>query len=233
MDYEDESHYRRCDQLIKKLKGIWKSTRRDSEGVDDINTYGVLSVEGFLPGYGLDVGAVKGYAEIPYWQMGNMEFELPRPTGVAVREYVPGNLIYANGHRFVARVFHREPSEEQSEIPTFEINLERSAITETTGRQSSGSLDGTTLRAIPICDVNLIHQSQISDEEKPLGYQSWCWEKNRTGIMVERITTGSQQLLRRSVHLRMVNRIGSIIEQTNEFGYPVCRYADRVSPPSV
>jgi hypothetical protein len=30
-----------------------------------------------------------------------MEFSLPRAPSVALREYVPGNLIYANGNRFV------------------------------------------------------------------------------------------------------------------------------------
>ena len=34
------------------------------------------------------------------------DFELPRPPAVALREYVPGNLIYANGHRFVPLFFH-------------------------------------------------------------------------------------------------------------------------------
>lgn len=34
---------------------------------------------------------------------------LRRSTALALREYVPGNLIYANGHRFVARCFRLEP----------------------------------------------------------------------------------------------------------------------------
>jgi hypothetical protein len=33
-----------------------------------VNTFGVLAAEGFLPGYGLEVGSVLGTAEIPFWR---------------------------------------------------------------------------------------------------------------------------------------------------------------------
>jgi hypothetical protein len=42
-----------------------------------------------------------------------------------LREYVPGNLIYANGNRFVARHFHRDVDEQRIEMPVFEISTER------------------------------------------------------------------------------------------------------------
>jgi hypothetical protein len=69
--------------------------------------FGVLAAEGFLPGYGLEVGSILGTAEIPFWRMGVMEFALPRPPSVALREYVPGNLIYANGSRIWSAVAER------------------------------------------------------------------------------------------------------------------------------
>jgi len=61
-----------------------------------------------------------GTAEIPYWQARPMEFALPRAPSVALREYVPGNLIYANGNRFVARRFHRDVDEQRIETPAFD-----------------------------------------------------------------------------------------------------------------
>ena len=85
LDSEDDAHYRRCDRLIKKLKGVQSRQRHEAEGVDDINTYGVLAAEGFLPGYGLDSGSVVGMAEVPYWQLGSMDFDLPRPPSMALR----------------------------------------------------------------------------------------------------------------------------------------------------
>ncbi|ADB15843.1 hypothetical protein Psta_1161 [Pirellula staleyi DSM 6068] len=64
LEQEGEAHFRRCDRLIKKLKGVQSKRRREAEGVDDINTYGVLAAEGYLPGYGLDTGSVVAMAEV-------------------------------------------------------------------------------------------------------------------------------------------------------------------------
>ena len=108
LERDDEALFRRCDRVVKRLKGTDRRTRWQAEGHDDANTLSVLAAEGFLPGYGLEVGSIVGSAEIPFWRTGAMDFSLPRPPATALREYVPGNLIYANGHRFVARRFHRE-----------------------------------------------------------------------------------------------------------------------------
>jgi len=86
LESEDEALFRRCDQLIRRLKGTTRSQRRDAEGFDDINTFGVLAAEGFLPGYGLEAGSILATAEIPYWRVGAMEFALPRPPSVALRD---------------------------------------------------------------------------------------------------------------------------------------------------
>ena len=50
LDPEDEALFRRCDALVKRLKGTARRTRREAEGYDDVNTFGVLAAEGFLPG---------------------------------------------------------------------------------------------------------------------------------------------------------------------------------------
>jgi len=75
---EDDALFKRCDALVKRLKGTARRTRREAEGYDDVNTFGVLAAEGFLPGYGLEVGTVLGTAEIPFWRTGAIEFTLPR-----------------------------------------------------------------------------------------------------------------------------------------------------------
>ena len=75
---------------------------------------------------------------------------LPRPTSIALREYVPGNLIYANGHKFVARRFLREVEEDRSEMPIFEVNVEREAVSETSIGDAPGSLGANTLRTIAV-----------------------------------------------------------------------------------
>jgi len=235
LEPEDEALFRRCDALVKRLKGTARRTRRQAEGYQDVNTYSVLAAEGFLPGYGLEVGSVLGTAEIPFWRTGAMEFALPRPPSVALREYVPGNLIYANGNRFVARRFHRDIDEQRAEMPVFEVSTERQAVKQTDLGAPPASLSSAVLQTIAVCDVDLIHQSHISDEEE-LRFQM--------GVAVHGLKRdqhnggkafrwGEQSLhLRRGVRLRLVN-VGATtaIERFSRFGYPICTVCGQsVSP---
>ena len=164
LDAADEALFRRCDNLVKRLKGT-RRRRSQAEGHDDFNTFNVLAAEGFLPGYGLEAGSVVGWAEIPFWRTGAMDFSLPRPPAAALREYVPGNLIYANGHRFVARRFHRDIDEERAELPCYEVAVDRKAVREAAPGGGS-TLGGRVLQTMAVCDVDLIHTAHISDEEE-------------------------------------------------------------------
>ena len=231
----DEALFRRCDSLVKRLKGTARRSRRQAEGYGDVNTYGVLAAEGFLPGYGLEIGSVHGTAEIPFWQMGAMEFTLPRPPSVALREYVPGNLIYANGNRFVARHFHRDVDEQRIEMPVFEVSTEHQAVKEINAGADPSGLGSAVLPTISVCDVDLVHQSHISDEEElrfQMGVSVYGLERDQhNGGMAWR--WGEQALHhRKGVHLRLVNvGASSAIERYDRFGYPVCTVCGQsVSP---
>jgi ribosomal protein L40E len=81
LDPEEDALLRRCKALVQRLKGTARRGRREAEGYDDVNTFGVLAAEGFLPGYGLEVGSVLGTAQIPHWRNGAMDFTLPRSPG--------------------------------------------------------------------------------------------------------------------------------------------------------
>ncbi len=227
LEAEDDAHFKRCDRMIKKLKGIRTRQRRETQGVDDINTFSLLASEGFMPGYGLDTGSVVGMAEVPYWQLGSMDFSLPRASSMALREYVPGNLIYANGHRFVARRFHQEAEDEQTDKPVFNVNIERQALAVTSLGAAQASFAANELKAIPVCDVDLVHTSQISDEEETrfqMSVATFGIEQGRHNGG-QHFDWGSQPLqLRRGVHFRMVNvGASSLIERSEpELGYPVC-----------
>jgi len=93
----------------QEAKGRSQAKSQQAEGVDDTNTYGVLAAEGFLPGYGLDTRCSHINHESPRYGSDIQDWELRRNTSLAIREYIPGNLIYANGHKFVPRRFHLEP----------------------------------------------------------------------------------------------------------------------------
>ena len=223
LEKEDDVLFRRCDHLIKRLKGSSRS-RRAAEGHDDFVTFSVLAAEGFLPGYGLEIGSVVGWAEIPFWRTGAMDFSLPRPPARALREYVPGNLIYANGHRFVARQFHRELDEEHAESPVYEVSMERNAVKLHGGAGST--LGAQPLPAIAICDADLIHTSHISDEEDlrfQMGVAVYGLELGQHGGGQALHWRAQHVHLRRNVRLRLVNVGASFaIERDSLFGYPVC-----------
>ena len=226
LEPEDEALFRRCDSAVRRLKGTARRHRREAEGYDDVNTFGVLAAEGFLPGYGLETGAVLGTAEIPFWRTGAMAFTLPRPSSVALREYVPGNLIYANGNRFVARRFHRDVDEQRVEMPLFEVSTERQAVKETSATAPPGGHGSALLPAIAVCDVDLSHQSHISDDEElrfQMGVAVYGLERDQHNG--GRAFRWREQAVhhRRGVRLRLVN-VGSTtaIQRGADFGYPVC-----------
>lgn len=163
LDPEDQAHRRRCQRVIERLKGQATRSRSQAQGGgDDSDTMGALAREGFLPGYGLEAGSIIGTAEPPRMTYGLAEFDLPRAPTIALREYVPGNAIYANGLRFVPRRFQLVPDETMR----FRIDVERQVVQELGTNAGAAALGEQEIRAVPVCDVILPSQSQISDEEE-------------------------------------------------------------------
>lgn len=226
LDTDEEYLRDRCERLIKRLKGIDRRRRTEGEGHDETSTYSVLAAEGFLPGYGLDVGSVVATALPPHHLRGLADFDLPRPPAVAVREYVPGNLIYANGHKYVAKYFQPDPL-----VPPVRLRVDPATRSVAEASVGSGGTEAETMAAgdlliIPICDLTLVHVSHITDEEenrfqlpvalfgseqdRHAGGQAWQWGER-------------DLLLRRSVNFRLVNvGAASLLERQDRLGYPVC-----------
>ncbi len=232
LDEEQEAFRRRCERLVKRYKGQFKGKPSGVEGLDDFVTYGVLAREGFLPGYGLEGGTVLGMAEVPRSAPGR-DFDLPRPPAIALREYVPGNLIYANGQKFVARhyVFAADPSHDATRL---EVIPERGAVRPASDGPAA-SLDARIVTSVPICDVNLVHTDRISDEEDnrfQMAVMVYGRELGRHDGGTEYAWGGRQLQHRRGVRLQLVN-VGAKSTFTSEarLGYPVClRCGQSVSP---
>jgi len=219
LDREDESLYDRCDRLVKRLKGVETRRQRDSEVIDDTYTFGVLAAEGFLPGYGLDSGYVTGYYQAPLHSTDIRDWQLHRNPSLALREYIPGNLIYANGHRFLARYFHLEP-----ETPVeFQIDTANEAVCE--AQDGGGAIAAQILPAVPICDVDLPHNSHISDDEDyrfqmPVAIYG---HEQRFHAGGRSFDWGPKTVqFRRGVRLRLVNAGPAQMVRTGQLGYPVC-----------
>jgi ATP-dependent helicase YprA (DUF1998 family) len=224
LEPEEDALRQRCDRLVKRLKGKQPRARRDAEGYDDTYTYAVLAAEGFLPGYGLDTGSVVGFHQAARYGVGGRDWELRRPLALALREYSPGNLIYANGHRFLPRFFHLEAVEPT----TFQVDVTNGAVSEVgLGVAAQGpGVGASLLEAVPICDVDLPHQSHITDDEDyrfQLPVVVYGYEQPRHGGG-RAVVWGSRGVTwRSSVHLRLVN-VGptSAIREGGGLGYPVC-----------
>lgn len=222
LDPEDKAHERRCEKVIARLKGTYSRSRGKSQGgPDDSETMGALAREGFLPGYGLESGSIIGTAEPPRMTEGLDDFDLPRPPTLALREYVPGNAIYANGFRFVPRRFLLTPEE----TLRFRVVVDQQVVQEVGTDAANAPLAEQELRAVPVCDVILPSQSQISDEEEfrfqmPVatygndrgyhrGGMAWSWG----GLNIR---------FRRGVQLRLVN-VGPRMEVAKtRLGFPLC-----------
>lgn len=217
---DEETAFReRCRRYVNKIKGNGGPSRSAGAGFDDTNIYAVLAAEGWLPGYGLDTGSIVGSAIKSIASLSRDDFDLPRPSSLAVREYVPGNLIYANGERYTPRLFRLPPVEPA----VFNVDIQTQSVREID--QAGGALGATTIKAMPICDVEMPHLSHISDEEEfrfqlPIVIAGLEQKRHDGGRALKWGTTSILQ--RGNVHMRLVN-LGSL-DRVNQgaFGYPVC-----------
>lgn len=229
LDPAEDALRSRCDRLVKRLKGLARRRRGEAEGYDDTLTYAVLAAEGFLPGYGLETGSVLAYHQSPRYASHMRDFQLRRGLSLALREYSPGNFIYANGHRFYPRFYHLEATAHGGGIEPmqFQVDVANEAVIEQgIAPRVGASMGASLLPAVPICDVDLPHQSHIADDEDyrfQLSVAIYGYEQGRhAGGQAFRWGTRDVHL-RRQVHLRLVN-VGPrrTLAEGGPLGYPVC-----------
>jgi len=128
-------------------------------------TLTVLGVEGFLPGYGVYEGGItasarRGFAR----QTGPRTFDLSRSNVIALREFVPGNRLYANRGTFYVSRYHLG-ADETAWIRTLHVNVEKRYVTEQTGDAQYGQSGGVPIDAVPLADLDLAHESRITEDE--------------------------------------------------------------------
>jgi hypothetical protein len=129
----------------------------------------------------------------------------------------------------VARQFRPDADENRAEMPVFEVSKERRAVKPTNLTSTSSSLESRLVQAISVCDVELSHQSHISDDEDvrfQLGVSIFGLERDQHNGG-RAYGWGEQPLqLRRGVRFRLVN-VGATLaierSKQNGYGYPVCK----------
>ena len=204
----------------------------DSLAARTIGTYtlSVLATEGFLPGYGVYEGSVRAFASKSFsGAEGRPDFDLPRPPSIAVREFVPGNLIYANSGRYRTTLFHFPVGEQQTDPDEYVVDVEHERIAEAKRTaESAGQYGGQSvshLPGVPICDTDISYVSRITDEEQnrfqlPVAILGYLKTGHRGGIRYA--SDESEMQLRYAQHIRLVNVGPADLARRGTLGYPIC-----------
>lgn len=218
---------RRCDDY---LEGLEKHSANSY-------TLTVLANDGYLPGYGTYNGSVVGFAERFRTATGERVhgFELSRSPSIAIREYVPGNLIYANSGKFQVSLYHLPFEVNQSGFDRYIINPETDQIQAVRQSEGYSETSQAQIAAIEICDVDLTYVSRINDEEaarfqlpvKVMGYRK---ESHRGGVAYQ---LGSQLNAHHifGQEMRLINVGPSERVNRGEYGYWVCTVCGGVRSP--
>ncbi|TVS13641.1 MAG: DUF1998 domain-containing protein, partial [Planctomycetaceae bacterium] len=155
IEREDEQLLWRCDDYIKSI------VRRDAATY----TLSVLGVEGFFPGYGVNDGGViasarRGFAR----SVGKRAFDLNRGNVVALREFVPGNRLYANNGSFYVSRYHLG-TDESTHLRTLYVHAEKRYVAEKNADTAYGQAGSEEIDTLPLTDSDLTLSSRITDEE--------------------------------------------------------------------
>jgi len=216
---DEKSLLRRCDSFIRSL--LDKSQQN--------YTLTVLAVEGFLPGYNILEGSVVGYAG-RHLHSGKWveEFRLPRAASLAVREYVPGNRLYANGGQFLVEYYRLAVGEEFQQPVECIVDLDPEHMSVREAGQSGPGYardDVRHLPVLPISDVQLGYASRIHDEEEnrfrlPVTVLGYLRERHRGG---RRYRMGEVQVHHlRGQEVKLVNVGPADRVRAGDLGYHVC-----------
>lgn len=146
----------------------------------------VLGNEGFLPGFGVYEGGIIASARRGFGQKsGPRAFDLSRNNVVALREFVPGNRLYANRGTFYVSRYHLR-ADETSRVRTLLVDPSKGYVTEQTGDTNYGQTGGVPIDALPLTDLDLAHESRITEEENlrfsmPVSVLGRLRKRNRGG----------------------------------------------------
>jgi SOS-response transcriptional repressor LexA len=186
-------------------------------------TLSVLAGEGFLPGYGLYNGGISAF---PGWRGGAIAFELSRPPSIAVREFVPGNLLYANRGRYRVSRYHFPIRGQAQRTESYDVEPQ-TGLVRLSGTAASGYASGPVIavEGLPIADVDLALVSRIGDEENdrfqvPVTILGLALRHRRHGVAYRFGDRDVHHVLGQG--LRLVNAGPADRVRAQELGYPVC-----------
>jgi ATP-dependent helicase YprA (DUF1998 family) len=222
----DERLRRRCKEYISEMAG---------RSLDNY-TLNVLGRYGFLPGYAINQGSITGFASNTFstgWM--RKTFELTRPEILALREFVPGNIIYANGGRYKVAYYHLPFGEEGINPENYVANIKTMKIFEEKNRPDDYAEDQIIeLSGIPISDAELSFISHVTDEETnrfklPVAILG---ELRREHRGIDKYASGTNEFSHlHGQKIRLINIGPSDKVAEGIVGYPVCRVCGATRSP--
>lgn len=228
--FNDTALYDPLDRVIEsRLKRFLSQIRpigqiQNAEVLSDESfTLSYLALEGFLPGYGLDSGSILG--EYSSGGMGiSRALSIRRSPAVALREFAPGNLLYALGSKYIPRRYHLgdKPPLAFNFDPVTSYIVEQGLVDNNFVTASTGQVFSLELQ-----DTEILHYSTISDEEDyrfsmPSTILGMSMDSHEGGTSY---LVGNQEIwFLKNYQFRLINLgPGMIIGGTNTFGFPICR----------
>lgn len=224
IEREEEQLLRRCDEYIKSIVACDRPTY----------TLTVLAVEGFLPGYGVYEGGITAAARRgSARQSGPRAFDLSRSYVVALREFIPGNRIYANRGTFYVFRYHMS-ADETGRGWTLRVDPEKGYVSEQTGDASYGQTGGVPIDTLPLTDLDLAHESRISEDENlrfsmPVSVLGRLRKRNRGGKGFKIGDQDVSHLRGQGIELVNIGEAGRV--KGGELGHWICSVCGAAKSP--
>lgn len=219
LEPEEERMMARCKRYLRQL----------AERAMGTYVLRVLAVEGFLPGYGSFDAGIRAFASRSLSRLEGPDFELSRGAAIAIREFVPGNLIYANSGRFKVALFHFPIGEEQATAEQYMVDVEKERISEVRSQRAEdaqyGGQAAPTLTGMPICDADISYVSRISDDEEnrfqlPVSILGYLRKAHGGGWAYTISDKAFQHRFQQRIRLVNVGPADKV--RSGEFGFPIC-----------
>ena len=224
IDREEEQLLRRCDDFINSIVTCDRQTY----------TLTVLAVEGFLPGYGVYEGGIVASARRGVARTsGPKAFDLSRSNVVALREFVPGNRLYANRGTFYVARYHLG-ADETARIRTLRVDPLKGYVTDQAGDASYGQTGGVPIDALPLTDLDLAHESRITEDENlrfsmPVSVLGRLRKHNRGGKGIKIGDQDVSYLRGQGIELVNLGEAGRVKNQ--ELGHWICSVCGAAKSP--
>lgn len=224
IEKEEEQLLRRCDEFIHQVVSRDRATY----------TLSVLGSEGFLPGYGIYEGGIKASARRNFSrQVGSQTFDLSRNDVVALREFVPGNRLYANRSTFYVARYHLGVDADAN-IEDLRVNVTKGTVTESSRGGQYGQDGGVLIDSLEIADIDLAQEGRITEDENlrfsmPVKVLGRLRKKTRGGVAY---TIGDHEvhhLLGQGIQL--VNIGEASMARKGELGHWICTVCGAAKTP--